>query len=486
VPEPHPPKPNAPPSPEGRHEGPGQRTRGRTLQALLALFVLPNATLALLGAFVFLNRPLVNVDYLLLGWAQPVVGGAATAILFGLLFSVDFVQSVAPGYHFGARGLLEAATDVFSLEPVHVLGTGALVLGSVAVVAFAAFRLLPREGPGRRGLAVLGALAVLVTAADGLLSWNRIFPNERPVLSVNIATSTVFLTGSALLRTRAGPEVGPWDEEPATAPLWARLEEGSPLPPRIVLTVVESLGSFRDSTLQARQLGSLLRPSLRERYRIRTGSVRFQGSTVPGELRELCRLVAGSVRPEEEPLEDAACLPARLRAQGYRTLAAHGFRSSVFDRTRWYPSLGFDRVYFARELGDAIGAERRCGLTFRGLCDADVAAWLHRRLAEEEAPLFAYWLTLNAHLPLQEPDDGGASRGCGHPPVLTERPELCRLVRHHEIVFDALAAMAQDPELAPTAFLVVGDHAPAFLDRSLRDRFDSERVPYVILWPRGQ
>ena len=40
-------------------------------------------------------------------------------------------------------------------------------------------------------------------------------------------------------------------------------------------------------------------------------------------------------------------------------------------------------------------------------------------------------------------------------------------------------------QLRPTIFIIVGDHAPPFLNASNRDRFSQTVVPYVILSPRN-
>jgi phosphoglycerol transferase MdoB-like AlkP superfamily enzyme len=37
----------------------------------------------------------------------------------------------------------------------------------------------------------------------------------------------------------------------------------------------------------------------------------------------------------------------------------------------------------------------------------------------------------------------------------------------------------------PTAFIIVGDHAPPFGDPALRNKFSQSDVPYVILLPRS-
>ncbi len=58
---------------------------------------------------------------------------------------------------------------------------------------------------------------------------------------------------------------------------------------------------------------------------------------------------------------------------------------------------------------------------------------------------------------------------------------ICRLFSLWSQVNDGLADVLADPTLPATDVLLVGDHPPPFFDRSQRNQFDPERVPWVLL-----
>lgn len=48
-----------------------------------------------------------------------------------------------------------------------------------------------------------------------------------------------------------------------------------------------------------------------------------------------------------------------------------------------------------------------------------------------------------------------------------------------------MAELAADSMLPPTRFVVVGDHAPAYVRRGRAQAFEAARVPWIELVPRG-
>src|SRR5437660_1012785 len=62
---------------------------------------------------------------------------------------------------------------------------------------------------------------------------------------------------------------------------------------------------------------------------------------------------------------------------------------------------------------------------------------------------------------------------------------VCTLMRIHRLVAMDVAAIAMNPALPPTRFVVVGDHAPPFFSRDKRAIFSPDSVAFVELVPRG-
>jgi hypothetical protein len=248
----------------------------------------------------------------------------------------------------------------------------------------------------------------------------------------------------------------------------------------LVVVVVESLGVPLAATPRAMFEADWNRPAWRARYDVRQGTIPYFGATTNGEVRELCERWGNYY---DTDFTRANCLPARYSAAGYETTGIHGFAGWFFDRQRWYPQLGFQHSLFEDDLL-AAGAGK-CPGVFSGACDTAVPAIVLARLKRATKPQFVYWMTLNTHLPVLA-DSSLKSDWCDRFEVdwSTGNAQACRLfVLHHELA-DAIDALAMDPHLPPTDFVVVGDHMPPFLDRGARGMFDNARVPWLYLRSR--
>ena len=152
----------------------------------------------------------------------------------------------------------------------------------------------------------------------------------------------------------------------------------------------------------------------------------------------------------------------------------------MFDRIGWYRTIGFQHLRFKRDferdsLPDCPGA-------FVGTCDSSIAEWLSGMLAERaEHPRFVYWLTLNSHLPVLAPSPDQLS-ACATVPSLRGNSPLCSWQALVSNVHSSLAHLAARVG-RPTVLVIVGDHAPPFLDQRTRAQFSSTEVPYIVLIP---
>lgn len=364
---------------------------------------------------------------------------AIAVVYIGLTFNITL---------YNIEMLLPFLREVRPLRsPEYLLG-GAVVLGA-AVLAWRHAPRVPRfAGPRGWGL---GMLAVL-----GLANLD------------NIATASTAGSYHGL------PPAGTPFQSATRA---AGVDHPSGERRHLVVILVEALGSPASAPERALFEADWNRPEWRARYDVQRGAVPYHGSTTSGELRELCGRWADYRQLDYAAVE---CLPERYARAGYRTAAWHAFDGSFFERTQWWPKLGFAELGFAGEL-QAKGA-RACGGVFPGACDDDVPGLIGARLKAADQPQLVYWVTLNTHLPVlgdaalgtQDCTFGGAALADG-PPM------LCRLFLLHHRLADAVTRMALDPALPPTDILIVGDHMPPFFQRDARVRFDGDHVPWVLL-----
>ena len=248
----------------------------------------------------------------------------------------------------------------------------------------------------------------------------------------------------------------------------------------VVIVLVEALGLPRGKVERQMFDADWGRTSWSRDYEVKSGSIPYYGSTTNAELRALCGRWG---RYDSFDFKHADCLPEVYRDAGYATTAIHSFTGSYFDRRDWYPLLHFDRTLFGPDL--IRSGVRQCGGLFPGACDQDVPGIIRRLERAGDKPQFIYWLTLNSHLPvIAAPDLGTTDCQRGPRQWIEENPQLCRLFLVHHNLAQAIHALAADPDLPPTDFLIVGDHMPPFFDRERRQRFDGGHVPYVMLKSR--
>jgi hypothetical protein len=249
----------------------------------------------------------------------------------------------------------------------------------------------------------------------------------------------------------------------------------------VMMVVVESMGQPVDPRVRQQLVDIWARPEIRARYEVSSGQTLFYGSTTNGEMRELC----GRWAEYDEVMtrRDAGCLPARLAARGYHSQAWHSFEGSFFERTSWYPNVGFNEMRFGPELVGA-GAEV-CPGVFPGACDRDIPRQIGRTLREARSPQFLYWLTVNSHLPVIRDEQLGTEDCRRFDRRLAEEyPMTCRLLQLFDQTGRALAAEITAEGFPATDILIVGDHIPPFFDRHHRSQFAPDSVPWILLRPK--
>ncbi|HEY0627219.1 MAG TPA: sulfatase-like hydrolase/transferase [Allosphingosinicella sp.] len=246
----------------------------------------------------------------------------------------------------------------------------------------------------------------------------------------------------------------------------------------VMVVMVESMGKPADAAIRKELINLWATPEVRSRYQVTSGDTLYYGSTTSGEMRELC----GRWGDYQEVIgrADTGCLPHRMKAKGYGTQAWHSFTGAFFDRTKWYPNIGFQTLRF----GDSIMADgaQRCPGVFPGACDTDVPGQIAAALKKAEKPQFLYWLTVNTHLPVLKHERLGTSDCKRFSTALdAQYPMICRLNQILDRTAGALAKEITAPDFPPTDILIVGDHIPPFYDRHHRTQFAPDRVPWILL-----
>ena len=332
---------------------------------------------------------------------------------------------------------------------------------------------------------LVSAAAALVTAAAAFRLLRRSTRLHAPRRFVVAAAFTI-LAASADVAMASGSRGSYMRVPDPSAPFSSAIErsglESLATGERHVLMVmVEAMGQPVDAALRRRLIDLWARPEVRARYEVVTGETLFYGSTTSGEMRELCGRW-GEYAEVMDRLEPR-CLPARLGRRGYRTGAWHSFSGTMFDRTRWYPNVGFAEMRFAPEL--ISGGAETCPGVFPGACDRDVPLQIAAALKQASQPQFLYWLTVNSHLPVLR-DEQLQTEDCAafDARLDADYPQTCRLLQLFDQTGRALAREIVAEDFPPTDILIVGDHLPPFFDRQHREQYAPDRVPWILLRAR--
>lgn len=447
---------------------------------LLVLVVLPNLAFWLAGREIFLSRSLINLDYLLLGALCLWLPLALRVMAMASLLILDFLTAIGPAYHFSFASMLDSALNAFEMQgdfawPITLI----ILFVGLTCGGLLSFVIRPHSGRG------LTTLALVVLAVG--LQWCDSRMSAR-MLAVNLTTSTLgniarVLTAGARLDAATQLSSRPAEQPAASDILRGGNGLSDELPIKVWLIIAESWGVYREESIND-YLASQIRLA-ETAYTLRSGKVPFKGSTVPGELRELCRLNLVGVHPPAETLGRETCLPELFAAKGYKTLAIHGYSGSLFRRNKWYPALDFEQVWFGDDLDDELSERSRCGVSFRGVCDADILEWLMQISVENEDDAnkqFAYFLTLNSHLPVYSPGPS-FKEVCKRFETTAASRSQCDLLRHHILFFRKLSDVVKHMVVKPLV-VIVGDHMPPFLEVSERSRYDESHVPFIAIDPR--
>lgn len=451
------------------------------IQMVLCYGILPNALFLVLSYFVYLMRPIFNVDYLLIGAMAPFLGTPLLALGFGVVFLNDLMLNLAPLYHFAIADLFRWLTDIQFLSWRFTLP---IILG-LAVSCIATTSLILKVSPPKRNRlrnsAAMVFLGFALFALDVLNGTSFILmPFVTTFTHANIAYSGIRRTAMSLIPLQNNDT---FTAQPMAIQNSAvgRAFGGRQIEGNLVLIVVESMGLFQDTTLQRKLIESFYTPKLAQKYTLESGQVPFTGHTIEAEFRELCNVQLQAFGNKNLP----HCLPQVLKERGYDTLAIHGFTNQFYRRFLWYPKLGFTNSLFAEDL-PSVGVTARCGSGFKGICDTAIVNYLGDRLLypPTSKPQFLYWMTLNSHLPLDSEGGKESAFDCSQNPITYADAGICLHTRMVHLLLDRVAALASDPRLKSTSFVIVGDHMPPFYDSYRRSLYSATEVPYLALKPR--
>jgi Sulfatase len=418
--------------------------------------------------------------------AELLVAALAVSLRFrwiGLLIflaatSLEILLGLTDVFHFmDVREAMDMMEFTFLARPDDLFRFGTAL--ALAVGCFLLFNRFASSVPSRPAALLLLLLGVGLTycqwavskesgkfftpvhAERGDLVFGSSFHFLKNTLDMNRVTQAV----------NGNPDI---EYRPVQHPSAAKVALGdSPSATRILFVVDEAWGLPKDIGVLEQQIAKLRRsPHVQD---LSLKDVYARGATAAGEMRELCGLIPSRMNFGKMTSESVGqCLPSKLKSQGFATVAVHAADSAMYRRSRWYPVLGFDELIFREDMPPA---EAEC-YSFPGYCDRNVLPVINAKLKQDK--VFVYWLTLNSHVPYDRRDVVTYREDICQQVFGVEYPEmLCNYQNLHIQFFESLARLIQDEALRGVQVVVVGDHAPIFLDDESRGRFERERVPTI-------
>jgi len=444
---------------------------GRNLGWAILLLMLPNVVLYLAAHFQALDRPWVNVDYVLVLLCVVLGSRFLAGITLFVVFFFDVLGL------FGQVIPILRLSDVFyissfiGLAPLSYQALAAALFGLLLLFLFLYLKKNNKQMKVELLLCinlVVGAYlyTVLFTGGDGGQVWRQkagAFIGSQAVFAFN-SRKTAFVESLYA----DGDLFGEVPYRGASSPWFGAAPK---LDNKILLVVNESWGVIEENAQS-----TVLEPLLKLNNRISNlerGTVEFRGITVEAEIRELCQRDLLHFNFEEHQAELSECLPNKLKHEGYKTFAFHGASGLMYDRVRWYPDIGFQNLtFFENE-----SWPRRC-FSFPGACDTDMADNVAQSFQGNEK-VFSYWLTLNTHYSYDERDIHDGVIDCNILNV-DQNSETCRNLSLQKQFFNDLSDIARLPEMPGVTVLVVGDHEPPIKNKEEKTKhFKEGRVPWI-------
>ncbi len=248
------------------------------------------------------------------------------------------------------------------------------------------------------------------------------------------------------------------------------------------LILVESWGLLTNKDLQREVQQPLYDLTRENQYSIKTGTTPYKYLTQAGEFRELTGYVFHYYQVKDIWVKENSLL-IKKQQQGYHITGIHGNTGRFYRRQMIWPVLGVQEMYFAEEFAKL--SMPLCGSDiFRGVCDTAINTWLLGKMNSlPERKEFYYWVTLNTHLPLVEIRDAAYNQFAAKwkPQGITEH--ILQIAYQQQLLFKDLAAKLGKPGAPKAHILLVGDHAPPYIDPADRKLYDGEVVPYIELIP---
>jgi len=468
-----------------------KRNRTQQLKAWLiggiCFLVIPNILFWLLDTRMYLIRGIFVAEYFFIALLYPYISRRVFNILWLTFALFDLIFASTSLFFMDFAQMLEALSGLTHISSWQVVKL--VFLASIFVFISWLLLILLKKIDGRihflkpKIILTYLLLVILIDYVGGANTLNVKSDQATLRINQNVISVPIFSVGLHIVWSfRKEKE---WGVTPArsVAKEVFGVDNSSDTAERIqLLVLVESWGSLKNEQLQRNITRPLHEMAAKKEYILREGLTPYRFLTQIAEMRE----ITGYLRTF--PSQDTAfirknSLFIEKQRQGYQVVGLHGYASGFYNREKCWPALGVQQMFFAKEFS-SYGLRFGGNPFFRGATDTAIANWLMNQIAlQKERKMFYYWVTLNTHLPLSNRNDAGF-RSYVHQWKESGIDSEVLQLSYQLTEFFTVLAEAINRSGTRMHVLLVGDHAPPFVDRAQREVYDPQFVPFMELKPK--
>lgn len=426
----------------------------------------------ILDWFIFLNRPIFNLDILLsltVMIFRKKLG--ATLVIASWILDLTFTQS----YHFNFQSVVDFIYSVKflkALNPIYLVSFPHLLLIITFLISlFICVQVNKSKSQYAPRVVTLLACGIFLLAADIINGTSAFSARNTVKVSLNLSGSAIYRLLSSY-RVYDNIQVIKTVDDNDNIPLEVMNWVSNNQEKSVLFIIVESLG-----VPKSEKLLEFLKPKINKNtFELEMRKLKSVGSTTSGELRLLCGLSGSYKKLNNENTRE--CLPSQLTKNNWETYGFHGFSKKMFDRGKWWKHIGLSKTFFAEDL--VISDLPFCGSLFRGACDENVIELAINALGSGK--VFSYALTLNTHLPvihIEVPDDLLSICNKDRIPI-----GPCTHIAALQKIISNTVTKISKLEQAPLV-IIIGDHPPPFYKPAEQGVFVIDQTLGYIISPKN-
>ena len=249
-----------------------------------------------------------------------------------------------------------------------------------------------------------------------------------------------------------------------------------------MLLIVESFGLINDSLKREQFQKDISDVFASMNWKTTWGKTLFTGSTTRAELRELLNCV-GDYRYfiNSKQTKNFMSIFQIKKKQGYNIKAIHSYKANMFERATWWKNIGADEVFFSEDILLANNFKNKLNSEspFISVNDEDAFDFIQSKTVKS-GKQFAYFLTVNSHLPFKGKLNKPNFSKYFDIDKETDFSEEAKNQNKKIMSFLVYVASHLDHNKFQKV-LIVGDHMPPFVKKDDRAFYNNKFVPYCII-----